>query len=69
MSSISPVREARLRAHLTAKALAEKAGVSYDRIYAAERGEQIGDLAKQKIADALGFERLDLFPEDEEVAS
>jgi len=63
MSSDSPVREARIRAHLNVKQLAEKAGVSYDVIYRAERGLSIGDVSAQKIADALGRERTELFAE------
>lgn len=69
-TTTNPVKEARIRALLSMRALAAKAGVSYDIVRAAERDERIGDLSKERIARALGYdERRDLFPENEEATA
>lgn len=48
------LQRARVRAYLTQRALAEKAGVATSTVARAEQGYPISLLATQRIADALG---------------
>ncbi len=65
----SAFRAARALNELTKRRLAELAGVSYDTVCRAERGERISDVSAVKIARALGLEPHDLWPELREEAS
>jgi transcriptional regulator with XRE-family HTH domain len=65
MQTMNVVREARIRAKLRRTELAREAVVSYSTLERAERGERVDPVSQQKIADALGVERRELFPEAE----
>jgi transcriptional regulator with XRE-family HTH domain len=59
------LQEARIRKHWSKKQLQDESGVTWDTITKAERGEPIRDYLQQKLADALGAKRTDLFPAPE----
>ena len=58
------LREARLKAGLTQKELADKAGLTWATLQAIEMGRTPGSfMAKYKLVDALGLTLKELWPE------
>jgi transcriptional regulator with XRE-family HTH domain len=52
---VQPLKEWRLRRHLSFRMLARAAGVSTDTLLRAEKGARLHELTQRKIADALGI--------------
>jgi len=56
------LKRARLERLLTQRQLADKAKVSRTTVIAAERGEQVAELSKFRLAKALGMKPEELWP-------
>ena len=50
---VQPLKEWRLRRHLSHRGLARAAGVSTETLLRAEKGRKLQELTQRKIADAL----------------
>jgi transcriptional regulator with XRE-family HTH domain len=62
------LRRERASQELTKRALAARAGVSYDTVQRAERGDSISDVSAMKLARALKVDPGLLFPDLQEAS-